>query len=190
LGLFAIADPLIVFLYGADFSQAGPILAVMGIVLISTYLNALLGKYFVSTDRQTLWSWVMAGAVILTIPLDLILVPLCQEKFGIGALGGSFSYLVTEGLMMVIGLYFLPKGILGWRNVWFTARILLAGLVMAGVAWFLRDYFILIPILSGGLVYIGSVLVLRLLTPEDKRLLMDLNSKILSRFRGKKLETL
>ena len=133
LGVMVIADPLVVFLYGPDFANSGPILMVMGLVLILTYQNMILGQFFISSDRQNIWTRVMAIAVIVTIPLDLLLVPWCQQVFGIGALGGALSYLVTEAGMVLVGLAMLPKGLLGWKDIGFALRVLAAGAAMAGV---------------------------------------------------------
>lgn len=182
-GIFAIADQIILLLYGSDFVNAGPILAVMGIVLVTTYLNAMFGKYYISTDRQKLWTWVMGAAAVASIPLDLVLVPLCQRLTGNGALGGSFSYLVTEGLMMTVGFICLPKGVMEKRYVWFAARVLMAGLLMMATAWVLRGYFILIPIIVGAVVYAGAVLVFKILSPEDWDLLKRIYQSALSKFR-------
>jgi O-antigen/teichoic acid export membrane protein len=182
LGVFAIADPLIVLLFGRDFTNAGPVLAIMGISMIATHLDAILGKYYISIDRQIIWTWVMAIAAVLTIPLDLVFIPWFQSHFGIGAMGGGLSYLVTEGGMVVVGILFLPKGIVGWKTAWFALKVLLAGAAMALVAWLLRGYFIAIPILAGAAVYVGAILLLRVVSQEDWALIKDLGGKVFSRF--------
>ena len=103
-GVMIISNQLVRFLYGLDFVNSGPILSVMGIVVILFSLNMFLSQFFISSDRQNVWIVVMAVGTILTIPLDLVLVPWCQKTFGIGALGGSLSYLVTETGMVIYGL--------------------------------------------------------------------------------------
>jgi len=188
LGIFAIADPLMVLLFGAEFAQAGPVLAVMGFVIICTYLNTVLGKYYVSTDRQNLWTWIMGMMVVLTIPLDLVLVPYFHARSGVGALGGAYSYLVTEGLMMLAGLFFLPKGMLAWKDAWYALRVLLAGAVMAGAAWLLRDQLIVLPVLAGAAVYAILLLVLGLVNQSDLKIARTQAARLLSRISGKKLE--
>ena len=44
IGLFVIADPLVIALFGPKFAKSGPVLAIMGIVLIMTYQNMLIGQ--------------------------------------------------------------------------------------------------------------------------------------------------
>ena len=149
LGLLVIANPLVVLLFGAEFAESGPVLAVLGIVLILTYQNILLGQFLVSTDRQNYWTVVMIGATIATIPLDLILIPWCAENLDNGAVGGALVFVITELAMTIAGIGLLPKGSLGWSNFWLGIRVFIAGLGMAAVAWWLRDYFIAIPIAAG-----------------------------------------
>jgi O-antigen/teichoic acid export membrane protein len=183
LGLFAVADPLVLLLFGPAFTGSGPVLALLGFVLILTYQNMLIGQFLISTDRQNAWTVVMAAATLATLPLDLVLVPWCQQAFGNGAIGGALSFIVTEAGMTIAGLALLPKGSLGRGNAWAAARALAAGAVMAAVAWQLRWQFILLPVAAGAAVYIGLILLLRVVDREDQALLLSTATGMLRRFR-------
>jgi O-antigen/teichoic acid export membrane protein len=167
LGILIIAPQVVVILFGSGFTQSGPILALMGIVLIFTYQNVLIGQFLISTDRQNSWTLVMIIAAIITIPLDVILVPWCQREFGNGAIAGALSFIVTEFTMVVVGIWLLPKGSLGWPNVRNGAQIIFAGLAMVGAAWWFRDMFIAVPISIGAITYIGAIALLQVIPPED-----------------------
>jgi O-antigen/teichoic acid export membrane protein len=190
LGLFVIANQLVVLLYGADFAPSGPILALMGLVLIPTYQNILLGQFLTSTDRQNLWTVVMLVATALTLPLDLLLVPWCQQVFSNGAIAGSLSFLITEVGMVVAGIWLLPKGSLSPATIGTGLRILVAGLAMAACAWLLRDFFILIPIVAGGIVYIGMILLVRAIPADDLELFKQLGRNGLNRLRRRNADTI
>ncbi len=167
LGILVIAPQLVVILFGPAFTQSGPILALMGIVLIFTYQNVLIGQFLISTDRQNSWTFVMIVAAIITIPLDLVLVPWCQREFSNGAIAGAFSFIVTEFAMVAVGIWLLPKGSLGWSNIRSSTQIIFAGLAMVGAAWWFREMFIAIPICVGGITYIGAIALLRVVPRED-----------------------
>ncbi len=109
----------------------------------------------------------MMAATVITIPIDIIVIPWCQQLFGNGAMGGSISYIITEMGMTVAGLLLLPKGTINKSNVWTAARILLSGLLMIGGVWWVRNFFIAIPILTGAVTYLLSIYLLRVITPED-----------------------
>ncbi len=189
LGVMVIATPVVLLLFGDELINSGPVLSVMGIVLILTYQNMLLGSFIISVDRQKILTIIMAVATAATIPLDLLLVPWCQEAFGNGAIGGSLAFIITEGGMMIAGLYVLPKGLLGWSNVWTTVRIFIAGLVMVTAVWFLQDIFIAVPIIVGGIVYIAMILLLRVIPQEDLLLLRGVAERILNRVLRRETES-
>jgi O-antigen/teichoic acid export membrane protein len=188
LGLFVIGSQLVVLLLGPDFTQSGPILSVMGIVLIFTYQNVLIGQFLISTDRQNAWTLVMLVATGITVPLDLILVPWCQQAFGNGAIGGALSFIVTELAMVIAGIWLLPKGSLGWSNVNVGARIVVAGLAMVGAAWWVRDMFIVVPIAVGAITYIGMVAILRIVPSEDLAIFKQVAEGIVRRLRRRGTE--
>jgi O-antigen/teichoic acid export membrane protein len=183
LGVLVIADPLVVLLFGPDFAGSGPILALMGIVLIFTYQNMLVGQFLISTDRQNVWTIVMGIATIATVPIDLVLIPWCLVQFGNGAIGGAISFIITEAGMLIVGLRLLPKGSLGRSNVRTTLRALLAGGLMVAATWWARPYFIGLPIAIGMVVYAAAVLILRVVPKDDLELFKSMAVNVLKRFK-------
>lgn len=182
-GLMVIANPLVLLIFGPEFANSGPILTVLGIVLILTYQNILIGRFLISMDRQNAWTIVMAVATIATIPLDMLLIPWCQTTFGNGALGGAISFVITELGMLLAGLALLPAGALTRANLWTALRVIIAGLLMVAVAWQFEALFIAVPILSGAITYVAVVLVLRIVPKEDIELVLGLSQPLLNKFR-------
>ena len=166
-GLFAVAEPVLYLLYQEEFIDSTPVLAGFGIVLILTYLNTLMGKFLIATDRQNSWTILMAVGAAITIPLDLLLIPYFAENYGNGGIGGVIAFGVTEGVMLTVGHWLLPKGSLGRHNAWVAVRSILAGLLMVAAVWSIRDVFVAFQIMLGGLVYVAAILLLRVIPPED-----------------------
>jgi O-antigen/teichoic acid export membrane protein len=183
MGLFTIATPLAILLYGVSFAEVGPVLGLLGLVIIPTYLNILLGQFLTSTDRQNAWTIVILVATVVTIPLDIILVPWCQATFGNGAIAGSLTFLITELAMAATGIWLMPRGSLGVANLRVAIQALLAGLVMVGATWWFRDLFIAIPVLVGAVVYVGLILLLRVVPHEDLQLFKQFAQNGLLRLR-------
>ncbi len=188
LGLTIIANPLVVLIYGQEFVNSGPILAVFGIVIILTYQNILIGRFLISMDRQNPWTIVMAIATVATILLDIVLIPWCQARFGNGAMGGALAFVITELGMMIAGLMLLPRGSLTRTNLWTGVRIMLAGLVMMAAAWQFEHFFIGVPILVGAVTYIGCVLLLRVVPKADFELLLSLVQQLQQKLRRPQAE--
>ncbi len=186
LGVMILASPIVVLLFGEEFINSGPILSVIGVVLILMYQNILLGRFIISIDRQKIFTVIMAVATVATLPLDLLLVPLCQDMFGNGAIGGALTFLITETGVMIASLYVLPKGLIGWQNGWTAGRAFVAGLAMVVAVWFFRDYFIAIPVVIGAAVYLLMIILMRVVPKEDWMLLGDLAQYLLTQLRGLK----
>lgn len=183
LGVLVVADPLVVLLFGPEFAGSGPILALLGIVLILTYQNMLIGQFLISIDRQNVWTLVMAVATVATIPIDLLAIPWCLAQFGNGAIGGAISFIVTELGMLLIGLKLLPPGSLGRSNIATAVKATLAGGLMVAATWWARPYFIGLPIAIGVVVYAAAVLVLRVVPKDDLDLFKSMALNVIARFR-------
>jgi O-antigen/teichoic acid export membrane protein len=181
-GLSVIADPLVTLLFGSSFQKSGPILTVRAVVLIFTYLNMLFGMFLLSVNKQKQWAVAMGIATFLTIPLDFALIPWSERVFQNGAMGGAFSYMITESGMLIAAVFFLPRGILQRAQSWFTFRVILAGLLMGSAVFWIRETMIAIPILTGAVVYVLALILLRVLTRDDWVLLKSIAAGIAQRF--------
>lgn len=167
LGIFIVAQPLVVLLFGEAFRGSGPVLAIMGIVIVFMYQNMILGQYMVISDRQNEVTKAMFTAAGLTVVLDLFLVPWTQNRFGNGAIGGALAYVVTESLMVIWFVFLIPKGVLTRHSFWLCVRAAFAGVVMVAVSWWFRNWFIAVPVLIGALTFMLMTAVLRLIPAED-----------------------
>lgn len=185
LGVFAIAQPLVVLLFGEQFVNSGAVLMVYGLVLILTYQNILIGTFLIAADRQNSWSLVMGLATLATIPLDLILIPLMVERFGNGAIGGALAFVITEAAMVIVGLRLLPQGALTKDNLWRGLRIVFAGLIMLAAIWQIRFLPLPIPILAGILTYSILILLLQVVPKGDITIIKSVVGQKVSRFSRK-----
>jgi O-antigen/teichoic acid export membrane protein len=178
-----IATPIVVLLFGPAFANSGPVLAILGLVLIMTYADMLLGFLLISMDRQKTLAVVMLMMTLATVPLDLMLVPWAMKTFANGALGGALSYAVTETSIVVVAVTLLPKGTFDRENIKVISKLLTAGCVMAAVTWLVRDAFLLVPILVGAVTYLGMILILRAIPKEDWNSFFKLGSSLFDRLR-------
>jgi O-antigen/teichoic acid export membrane protein len=98
---FSLAQPLTVFLYGARYEQAAPILALLS---FGSYFNVALGFNLqtLKVVKRLRYITVMSVlAVLLNVVLNLVLIP----RFGaVGAAIGTAASLVIYNLLMQAGL--------------------------------------------------------------------------------------
>jgi O-antigen/teichoic acid export membrane protein len=188
LGLFTVAPQLMVLLFGEAFAPSGQILQVLSLVLIFMYANVLFGQYFNSTDRQHVWTVVIVISATMIVPLNLMLVPLCQRVFGVGAIGGALSFLITEAGQFLAGWFLTPRGTLTWRTVRHCLLVVSAGLLMVGCVWFVRDLFILIPIVVGAIAYPVLAVLLGVVSRAEVAAISASARALLARVRGARTE--
>jgi O-antigen/teichoic acid export membrane protein len=169
LGTAVVAGPIAPLLYGEAFRPTGAVLTVLGPVIILTAGNVLFGSLALATGRQSLWSSFMIAAIILTIPLDILFVPWADRTFSNGALGGALSYLVTESLLVVVGLSKVAPFLFERKFLWQAARIALAGAIMFAASWPLRNRMLLVPIAVAMVVYVVALILLRAPDDVDRR---------------------
>ncbi len=181
LGVMIISDNLVVTLFGQQFYGSGPVLAFMGLVLTITYQNMLLGRYYMAIDRQKKYTMIMAIALFITIPVDILIIPWLAQHYGNGAVGGGISYLLTELFIMIASLVLMPRNVLTSQTAVTAAKTVVAGLAMVACTWWLRSAFLAIPIVLGGAVYVAMILLLRVVPPDDWKILRLAWSSILAR---------
>lgn len=184
LGLLAVAEPLVSFIFGAEFGPTGPVLQVMGLALIVMYLNVMIGQYFTSIDRQNTWTVTIALSAVMMAGMTVVIVPWCQQLFGNGAVGGAISLLLAEASMVVVGGWLLRRELLNRALIWSIARIAIAGLVMVLAVWLARSTPLALMIGLGATAYSAMILLLRIVPREDFELLRAFVGSLLGRLRS------
>jgi O-antigen/teichoic acid export membrane protein len=182
LGLSVVSQQLVDLVFGAEYRDAGVLLGLFGLVLIFMYFNILLGQYFTSVDRQNTWTKVLAISLVLVIVLNALFIPMAQNLYQNAAIGSALALLATEGFMCLVGVFATPRDMLRTSLVHTIPRVWLAGILMYILAYQFRDAFLLIPIIIGAIVYIGSIIALRVLSPEDVQLLRGLFDGVRRKF--------
>jgi O-antigen/teichoic acid export membrane protein len=181
VGGVLLSKQVIFTLYGLAFGPSIPILTVLSAMAVPMYINIQVYQLLVVTERQNAWTKVMAGACVINPLMNLVLINFYQQHHQNGAYGAAWAMLLTEGLMAVIGIALLPRGVLGWSNVVSGVKSAAAAGLMALAIWYTRDYFIAIPIAAGGITYCGAVLLLGVFPREEFETLQMIGGKFLSK---------
>jgi O-antigen/teichoic acid export membrane protein len=120
VGTWLFADVAVDLVYGASgFRPAATLLRAFAPVLPLFTLDVLLGNA-VMVVRPARLALVKALAIVLTIGLDVLLVPVCQARFGNGALGLILGFAAGEVLMVTAAAMLLPPRTLHgafWRDL-------------------------------------------------------------------------
>jgi O-antigen/teichoic acid export membrane protein len=125
------AQPIIALLYGPSYAPAAPVLAILAFIVPPMYLNILVNQLLVAKKRQAMWTWVMAGATVVNPLMNLVLIRACEARFDNGAIGAAISLLITEILVVAVGLVMVGGKVLDRSSLWRLAKAVLA----AGAMW-------------------------------------------------------
>ena len=174
LGTMVVARNVAPLLFGEEFRPTGQVLFTLGPVIVLTFGTVLFGTVALATGRQAFWNLVMAAGALMTVPLDLVFVPWADRRYANGAIGGAMAYVVTESMMIVLGLWKVVPYLLGRTTVAQVGRVLVAGGLMFAASWPLRDQFILLPVVVAAAVYVGAALLLGAITEEERRMVSRL----------------
>ena len=148
-----IAEPFVNFFYGKEFAPSIPIMIILGFSVVPTYLGIGLSQVLIAQDRQGEWSKFMILACVVNLVLNALLITYFQAQTGNGGVGAALALLTTEMVIGVCACATVGRAIFNQRLLLDILRSLGAVAVMGVVIWPLRDLFLPIPVVVGGLVY-------------------------------------
>ena len=162
-GVIALSDK-VVLLFNKGFADSVIPLQLIMISLFFIFIHFPLGSLLNACDRQRTNTRNMAIVVMVSVALNLLLIPLW------GPTGAAVTVLVTNILLCVLSLL-VSRQITAWRwrKVLPTlGKALSAALIMVGVILIFKtrlSFFILVPL--GGLVYFLALFGLGGVKKED-----------------------
>jgi O-antigen/teichoic acid export membrane protein len=162
-GIIVLADK-IVMLFGSAYNQAILPLQIIIIALLFIFLNYPIGSLLNACDRQKKNTFNMGLTVVLSVFLNLILIPMYQ------AVGAAITVLVSNMFMFFLGLYYSSQ-IMDLKlksNFIVFLKTLVSAVIMATLVYILKDYFhIIILVLIAILVYFIFIFVFKAIKKED-----------------------
>jgi O-antigen/teichoic acid export membrane protein len=182
------AEPLIVFLFGAEFLEARYPLRLLIWITTLSYLSMQFRFVFTAVGKLSAFAWLTAIVFLIELVLELILIPIW------GYMGACTGSLVGELFFTGVGLAYcrsLGVGRLEWGAM---LRAGLAAILMAGVLWPAREanLFVLglVAALGTLLFFVVCVLLGALRWDEVKRFYEAFAGRLRSRGRGEAVESL
>jgi diguanylate cyclase (GGDEF)-like protein len=163
------AGPVLGILYGPPYHPAVGVMMLLGLCIPPMFLNILLNQVLIAAKRQSTWTWVMLGAMIINPLLNLALIPYTQTKYHNGALGAAASLVATEILIVALGLGLVGQHIItgsGLRRVAASA-VASTAMVLAGLGT--RTFGDGVSITCGVAAFVVVGAVLGLVTPRKIR---------------------
>ncbi len=159
-GAMLLSVPLIKILAGEEFVPAAKVLAVLvwapAILFVYIVVNSLV------ISQLTKFATFITGVnVIINIVGNLVLLP------RIGIMGAAIMTIVSEAIQGIFYFYFVRTKVTRFsflKNIW---QPCIATAIMGAAVYYMKDYFIVIPIAAGAMIYGVCLLVLGFFKKED-----------------------
>jgi O-antigen/teichoic acid export membrane protein len=173
LGCYLYPD-IGVRIYGEkSFGPAEQNLQLLAIFVFLLYFSMVLGTALAAMGKQRAWALAQTLCLLVSLVLNPIFIPQFQRATGNGGLGLCISSNVSEGLMVVAGVYLAPRGIFTKELVKRLILTFVSGLAMVGVAKLLRGFS---PFLSAPIAIAAYLVALVVSGGLDKQRLQELKA--------------
>lgn len=124
--------------YGSgEFREVADNLRVLSLHLFLVYMSMPLGSAILAAGRARAWSLVQALCVLVSAIVDPLVIPWFQTNMGNGGLGVCWASVASEILMLSLGVWLLPRGVLTIGMARPLLSALAGGVSMGVVAWLL-----------------------------------------------------
>ncbi len=166
-----VSPSFVNLIYRPQYAPSAQVLQVFGVVTILTCQTILLGRFALATERVKFWTVLMVVAILISIPLDIVLVPWADDRYGNGAVAGALAYVATETIILTFGVLRIAPYLLNRRTLGRVARCVVAGGAALAASWWIRDEFFLI---SGALslaAFAVTIVILRTFNDDEWRLI-------------------
>ena len=165
-----VGAPPVMRVLWPGFHGATPVMIILAFCVPPMYLGIAFGQMLLAAKRPHVLSGSMLVGIAANISLNVVLIHYFQTNYHNGAIGSAFSLLGTELIITASGIIFIGRHVLGRVRMGRLIRVTLASAAMVGVALALHPLgiFALPP---AGLVFLVSVLLLRVLTAEERQAL-------------------
>ncbi|MEX2598239.1 MAG: flippase [Dehalococcoidia bacterium] len=170
VGMSLVARELIAFMpYPSTFSNTVPVLTVLALSSPITALLIVFGTIAAAVDRQVAWAIAMVGTVSANIALNALAIPYFQDAYGNGGIGAATVTLMSEALMVTIGIWLVPKGMFNRHLALMVLRVgASASIMTAGVLAAKTLGLGLFPLVGVGVAIYGLlVVVTQAVTRQD-----------------------
>jgi O-antigen/teichoic acid export membrane protein len=160
VGGFILAKPLTLFLFGEQYTASIPLLALLIWTLPLMFLTEFLGYVVVIADREAL----VARSIMISSGVNVIANLIFTSRYG--AVAAAIITVITEAVLAVQYIWLLRDQLrrMRWQALYRTA---IAVGVMASVVYLVREWPVWLVIGSGGILYGGLLVGLRIIGAEE-----------------------
>lgn len=175
VGLFAISDRLIVFLFSETFRYSGGVLKILSWTIALSFAASTYSVLLTAINRQTQKVIILGSCLAFNFFLNLVLIPRLSYN------GAAAAKLITEALILLLMIFLVSKYLtsIGIKRIF--VKPALSCLFMYIFIRLLPQWNIGLIVPASVLIYLFSLGVLRFYTEEEVAFVKRLSLKIFSK---------
>jgi len=161
IGVFLLADKIIIILYGQDYLNSIGVLKILIFISLISFVNTPLFVTLNAIGKQKITMINTAFTALVNIVMNIILIPLWSLK------GAALATIIAEITFFALSSYQLKKEGLPLGIINKALKPIIAGIIMGVVVLLLSNLslFIIVPI--SAVIYFGILILLREFSKED-----------------------
>jgi len=171
IGTTLIADRIIIFLYGKEFSNSAIILQILIWAVSFIFLRSIVGITIASINKQIIDTYIAGICTLLNIGLNLILIP----KYSY--IGAGIASVISQAIVFFLEFSYLQKYLCKIGILKMISKPFYASMFM-GICIYLLDnvlnfanIYIFVIIFSAIFIYIGFLYLFKAFDQEELKLL-------------------
>lgn len=164
-----LGERIVLFVYGPEFAASGLVFSLLATIITLRFLDNTLATTLTAVNMQTQRSIIVAGAAVLNVLLNMYVLPRYSY------VGATVTTIMTEVFFFAALYAVLARRVhkpLQWTLL---IRPFLAAAVMGLVIRGLGDQHLLVHFFVSGSVYLGVLLAIGGITPNEIRFLWRLS---------------
>jgi len=170
-GMMLVANDVIALVYKPDFAPAGPVLSVIVWSLGFFFLNMINSRLLIVNDRQDLIARSLLVNTVVTVVLNVLLVPL------FGVLGAAIAKATTAALLFVQYSLAAKRHLKNFSPWPYLGRPVAASALMTISVLIAHSYSLFIQIGVGAAVYLVTLVVTGTFPPEERTMWLQILSR-------------
>jgi O-antigen/teichoic acid export membrane protein len=168
VGTTLLANKIIILIFGWEYNPSIIVLQILVWSLVFQFVIGVFANLFQSVNRQMIVVWVLGGAAVLKVVLNIVLIP--EHSYTGAGIATVASAFIASGLSFIwssrIGYGISVKSTIG-----IIIRVSIACAIMCIFILYLKNFNILALILISALLYLAVLYIIGGLDKEDRLLL-------------------
>ena len=171
IGTVILSSQFIGMLYQGKFVEAIPVLQILAVGLLITFLNNVPSTYLIGTNMQKASVIINMVCAAVNITLNLALIP------SYGIVGSACTMVVTQLMAGMITYFLLKRMGYSYPGLWPMLKVTFCGLAMGALVFVMQPVNIVLIIGAAAVAYSALILVTGSVTKDDFSLLSSIFKK-------------